>query len=61
MKLKQEVLPMEAREFLSDAKEAIAFAILGNEFLFGNTNNLISATGAKRNVVMGKLVFPGIE
>jgi anhydro-N-acetylmuramic acid kinase len=61
MKLKQEVLPMEALAFSSDAKEAIAFAILGNEFLFGNTNNLLSATGAKRNVVMGKIVFPGIE
>lgn len=56
--LKQEVSPMEALNFSSDAKEAIAFAILGNEFLFGNPNNLPSATGASRQVVMGKMVLP---
>lgn len=39
----------------SDAKEAIAFAILANETLFGNINNIPSATGASHGVVMGKI------
>jgi anhydro-N-acetylmuramic acid kinase len=56
--LKQKVTSLEDWNFSSDAKEAIAFAILGNEFLHGNTNNLPSATGASRAVVMGKLVYP---
>jgi len=57
-RLKQKVMPMEAVGFNSDAKEAVAFAILGNEFLQGNPNNLPSATGACRPVVMGKLALP---
>lgn len=56
--LRQEVLPMEALCFNSDAKEAVAFALLGNEFLHGSYNNLPSATGASRQVVMGKLALP---
>ncbi|RXJ02541.1 anhydro-N-acetylmuramic acid kinase [Anaerobacillus alkaliphilus] len=52
---------MEDWNFSSDAKEAIAFAILGNEFLHGNANNLPSATGAKKQAIMGKLVFPSKE
>jgi anhydro-N-acetylmuramic acid kinase len=56
--LKQSVTSMEKLNFSSDAKEAIAFAILGNEFLHGNFNNLPTATGAARPVVMGKLVMP---
>jgi anhydro-N-acetylmuramic acid kinase len=56
--LKQEVTSMEKLNFSSDAKEAIAFAILGNECLHGRPNNLPSATGADRPVVMGKLVMP---
>ena len=39
----------------SDAKEAIAFAILANEALFGMANNVPSVTGASHPVVMGKL------
>lgn len=56
--LKQKVTSLEDWNFSSDAKEAIAFAILGNEFIHGNTNNLPSATGASRAVMMGKLVYP---
>lgn len=56
--LKQTVTSMEKLNFSSDAKEAIAFAILGNECLHGRPNNLPSATGADRPVVMGKLVMP---
>jgi anhydro-N-acetylmuramic acid kinase len=57
-RLKRKVLPMEAVGFSSDAKEAVAFAVLGNEFLHGNPNNLPSATGAQRPVIMGKLALP---
>ena len=56
--LKQKVMPMEEMGSSSEAKEAIAFALLGNEFLFGHCNNLPSATGANRQVVMGKVAFP---
>ncbi len=39
----------------SNAKEAIAFAILANESMYGICNNIPSATGAEHGVVMGKL------
>lgn len=39
----------------SDAKEAVAFAVLANEALFGICNNAPSATGAKHGVVMGRI------
>lgn len=38
-----------------DAKEAIAFAILAHETWHNRANNLASATGAKRGVVLGKM------
>ena len=40
------------------AKEAICFAVLANETIDGRPNNLPSATGAKRPVVLGKVVLP---
>ncbi len=39
----------------SDAKEAVAFAILANEAVFGMCGNVPSVTGAKHPVVMGKI------
>jgi anhydro-N-acetylmuramic acid kinase len=39
-----------------DAKEAISFAILAYATIHGLPNNVISATGAKRAVVLGKIV-----
>lgn len=39
----------------SDAKEAVAFAVLANETLFSQCNNAPAATGASCPVVMGKL------
>lgn len=40
-----------------DAKEALIFALLGNECIHGIPNNVPSATGAGRRVVMGKLAL----
>ncbi len=42
----------------SNAKEALAFAILANETICGNPGNVPSATGAKESVVLGKII-PG--
>ncbi len=47
----------EAVGFHSDAKEAVAFAVLANEALFGKENNVPAATGARHPVVMGKLTL----
>jgi anhydro-N-acetylmuramic acid kinase len=41
-----------------DAKEAIAFAILGSETIRGVPSNVPSATGASKRVVLGKII-PG--
>jgi anhydro-N-acetylmuramic acid kinase len=41
-----------------DAKEAIAFAILGNETMLGQPANVPAATGAQRPVILGKIVPP---
>lgn len=48
----------EAYGISSDAKEAIAFALLGHATLCGIPANLPSVTGARRSVVLGKIV-PG--
>ena len=42
----------------SDAKEAIAFAILANEALHGQAGNVPSATGASMRKILGKFVSP---
>lgn len=39
-----------------NVKEALAFAILANETISGNRNNIPSATGAKEPVIMGKII-----
>jgi len=41
-----------------DAKEAVAFALLADRTLHGLPGNLPSVTGARRSVVLGKLVQP---
>ncbi len=52
------VLTSGALGVSDDAKEAVIFALLGNDFMHGLCNNLPSATGAERPTVMGKLAFP---
>jgi anhydro-N-acetylmuramic acid kinase len=42
----------------SEAKEAVAFAVLGYETLSGRPSNLPSATGASRPAVQGKICLP---
>lgn len=58
--IKADVKNVENLEFSGDAKEAIAFAILGNEFLCGRTNNIPDSTGSNRKVIMGKLALPSL-
>ena len=41
----------------AQAKEPLVIAILANEAICGNPNNLPSATGARSRVVMGKVVL----
>ncbi len=41
----------------SDAKEAIAWAIMGNDTIQGKTVNVPSATGSQRRALLGKLVL----
>ena len=52
------VLLNEDLGYDSDAKEAVAFAILANECIHGIGNNVPSVTGAAHPVVMGKISLP---
>ncbi len=42
----------------SDAKEAIAFAVLANEAVHGNPGNMPQSTGASQPKILGKFVPP---
>lgn len=53
-----EVMTQEDLGMSSDAKEAVAFAILGDRFMSGLPNTLPSVTGAESAAVMGKLSIP---
>ena len=44
--------------FSSDAKEAVAFALLADHAIRGIPNTLPSVTGARRQVIMGKISLP---
>lgn len=50
-----EVLTFEDLGENSNAKEAIAFAVLGNETLHQKYNNVPVATGAENNVILGQV------
>lgn len=50
-----EVLTGEEAGFSSDSKEAVAFAILANETIFGRVNVLTGASGARHGSVLGKI------
>ncbi|AXA34311.1 anhydro-N-acetylmuramic acid kinase AnmK [Francisella adeliensis] len=52
-----EVLIFEDVNENSDAKEAIAFAVLGNETLNRSYNNCPSATGARDGVILGQVNY----
>lgn len=52
------VRTQEELGFSSDAKEAVAFAIMGDRFMAGLTNTLPSVTGAAHAAIMGKLSLP---
>ncbi len=47
------LLPIESIGISSDAKEAIAFAVLANEAVHGNPTNLPQVTGASQPMVLG--------
>ena len=49
------VLTQDEYGYSSDAKEALAFVILGNETLNNSFSNVISATGAKNKVILGNI------
>lgn len=53
-----EVKTQEDLGFSSDAKEAVAFAILGDRCLAGLSNSLPGVTGAANASVMGKISLP---
>ena len=52
------VLTQEDLGYSSDAKEAIAFVILGNETLHHQFSNVPKATGAKQKVILGNVTYP---
>ena len=54
---KTHVLTQEDLGYSSNAKEAIAFVILGNETLHHHYANMISATGAKRKMILGTITL----
>ena len=47
------LLPLDAIGFSSDAKEAIAFAVLANEAIHGHPTNLPQVTGASQPMILG--------
>lgn len=51
------VMTNEALGYDSNAKEAVAFAVLANEAIFAQANNVPSVTGAANPVVMGKITL----
>ncbi|SCC43667.1 anhydro-N-acetylmuramic acid kinase AnmK [Bacillus mycoides] len=53
-----QVYTQEELGYSSEAKEAVAFALLANETYHGNASNVPNATGAKDAVILGNVSFP---
>jgi anhydro-N-acetylmuramic acid kinase len=51
-------LTQEELGYSSEAKEAVAFALLANETFHGHTSNVPMATGADSDVILGNMTFP---
>ena len=52
------VTTQEEHGFSSEAKEALAFVILGNQTYHRSPSNVPSATGAKKSVILGQITYP---
>ena len=52
------VMTQEDHGFSSEAKEALAFVILGNQTYHRSPSNVPSATGAKKSVILGQITYP---
>lgn len=52
------VMTQEEHGFSSEAKEALAFVILGNQTCHRSPSNVPSATGAKKSVILGQITYP---
>lgn len=53
--LSASISPIDAHGIPSSAKEAICFAVLSNAWLYGNRTNMPSATGARKQTLLGSL------
>lgn len=51
------VLKQEDLGYSSEAKEAIAMTVLGNQTLHHHPSNVPAATGAKKSVILGKITY----
>lgn len=52
------IVTQEEKGYSSDAKEAVAFVILGNQTLHLQTSNIPNATGANSSVILGHITYP---
>lgn len=52
------VLTQEDKGYSSDAKEAVAFVVLGNQTMHQKFSNVPSATGAGEEAILGKITYP---
>ncbi|WP_232698234.1 anhydro-N-acetylmuramic acid kinase AnmK [Brevibacillus daliensis] len=53
-----QIRTQEELGYSSEAKEAVAFALLAHETLQGRASNIPSATGAKECVILGTITYP---
>lgn len=53
-----EILTQEEIGYSSEAKEAIAFVVLGNQTVHQRPGNIPSVTGADKEVVLGSITYP---